>query len=80
VVEGRNLNSQRCSSSKPSSDAEQRGKEGGEHGVGTIAMPFGKIDDFNLIEILGRDSRQNTVHIESMGSPALTTRKQGLRC
>jgi hypothetical protein len=55
VGESQDLNLQPCSSGEPSPDAEHRGNSGCQHRVGTIARPTGKVNDSNLIEILGMD-------------------------
>jgi nucleoside-diphosphate-sugar epimerase len=46
---------ERGTSWQPSSDAQQGRKQGPEHRVRTTAMPFGRVNDFNLTEIRGRD-------------------------
>jgi hypothetical protein len=47
---------QRCSSSKPRSDADQRRKERSKHGLGRLATALDKVNDFRLNEIVGRDN------------------------
>jgi hypothetical protein len=56
MAESQNLNLQCCPGLEPRSEVKERGKQESEHRVGTIPIPLGNINNFNLVEIFGRDN------------------------
>lgn len=57
VTQGKVFQLQRCSSSKPRSDAKQCGKQSTKHEIRTLTMCPNKIIILNLNEVIGSHSR-----------------------